>query len=122
MLRGENKNKEFGLWLREQRLSLGINQTEAGRRAGMSRTHWTRLELGESGTRRENIPKIAKAVKASLQETYRRAGYSSPEIEWALPEFLERFNALPQNVREDVAVIVEALWKKYAYQQKAASK
>ncbi len=44
----------------------------------MSRTQWTRLELGLSGTRRENIPKIAQAVNADLGETYKRAGFDPP--------------------------------------------
>lgn len=66
-------------WLKEHRKRLGISQTEAGKRAGMSRTQWTRLELGESGTRRENVPNIAKAVNADLAETYKRAGFDPPQ-------------------------------------------
>jgi len=65
-------------WLLEHRKRLGLTQTEAGELAGMSRTQWTRLELGESGTRRENVPKIAKAINADLAETYKRAGFDPP--------------------------------------------
>ncbi len=70
--------REFGRWLAEHRRRLDLSQTEAGKLAQMSRTQWTRLELGASGTRRENIPKIAEAVNADLVETYKRAGFDPP--------------------------------------------
>jgi len=114
----EEQRKQFGKWLREHRAVLGINQTEAGRRAGMSRTQWTRLERGESGTRRENIPGIAKAIKTDLLETYRRAGYAPPVREVEIPDFVERLNALPLSARNDLAVMIDALCRKYARQRK----
>jgi transcriptional regulator with XRE-family HTH domain len=119
----EQDRKRFGEWLYAHRVALKINQAEAGRRAGMSRTQWIRLEHGESGTRRENIPAIAKAIKADLHETYRKAGYAPPASERKpIPDFIERFYDLPQSVQDDLAVQIEALWKKYAYQQKATGK
>jgi transcriptional regulator with XRE-family HTH domain len=115
----EQHRKHFGEWLYEHRVALKINQAEAGRRAGMSRTQWIRLEHGESGTKRENIPAIAKAIKADLHETYRKAGYAPPASERKpAPDFIARFYDLPQSVQDDLAIQIEALWKKYAYQQK----
>ncbi len=73
-----HRREELGEWLSEHRKRLNLNQAEAGKRAGISRTQWTRLELGLSGTRRENIPRIAKAVNADLVETYKRAGFDPP--------------------------------------------
>jgi len=119
----ERDRKRFGEWLYEHRVALKINQAEAGRRAGMSRTQWIRLEHGESGTKRENIPAIAKAIKADLHETYRKAGYAPPASERKpIPDFIARFYDLPQSVQDDLAIQIEALWKKYAYTQKAAGK
>lgn len=109
----EQQRREFGEWLRSHRERLGFNQAEAGRRAGMSRTQWTRLENGESGTRRENIPEIAKAIKADLHETYRRAGFVPPSEEVYLPACIEYFNELPEHVQKVVAIQIEALWKEY---------
>jgi transcriptional regulator with XRE-family HTH domain len=91
----DKQRREFGEWLRSHRERLGFNQAEAGRSAGMSRTQWTRLENGESRTRRENIPEIAKAIKADLHETYRRAGFVPPLEEVYLPACIEYFNELP---------------------------
>lgn len=109
----EKQRREFGEWLRSHRERLSFNQAEAGRRAGMSRTQWTRLENGESGTRRENIPEIAKAIKADLHETYRRAGFVPPSEEVYLPACIEHFSELPEHVQKVVAVQIEALWKEY---------
>ncbi len=120
----EEQRKEFGNWLREHRVVLGISQAEAGKRAGISRTQWIRLERGESGTKRENILGIAKAIKADLHETYRKAGYSPPVARSAqrMPDLISRFNDLPQSVQDDLAVQIEALWKKYAYKGKPTNK
>ena len=74
----QRRRMEFGGWLAEHRNRLGLSQAQAGERAGMSRTQWTRLELGVSGTRRDNIPKIAEAMNADLVETYKRAGFDPP--------------------------------------------
>jgi transcriptional regulator with XRE-family HTH domain len=76
----DKQRRIFGEFLRRHRENLRpeLNQTEAGARAGMSRTQWTRLELGESGTRRDNIPAIAKAIGADLRETYEMAGFAPP--------------------------------------------
>jgi transcriptional regulator with XRE-family HTH domain len=115
----EEHRKRFGEWLRKHRVLLGLNQAKAGHRAGMSRTQWTRLEHGESGTRRENIPGIAKAVKTDVLETYRRAGYAPPTDDRSIPEFIDRFNDLPASVQDDLAIQVQALWKKYRDQAKA---
>ena len=115
----EKQRKEFGRWLRQHREALGLNQSEAGRRAGMSRTQWTRLELGESGTRRENVPQIARAIKADLHETYRRAGFVPPIEELYLPAVIEDFNHLPKHVQEDLAVQIKALRQKYLHQEQA---
>jgi transcriptional regulator with XRE-family HTH domain len=115
----QEDRKRFGEWLREHRVVLGINQAEAGRRAGISRNQWTRLEHGKSGTKRENIPDIAKAIKADLHETYRKAGYAPPAAQHKpVPDFIARFYDLPQSVQDDLAAQIEALWKKYAYPHK----
>jgi transcriptional regulator with XRE-family HTH domain len=108
-----NQKIEFGKWLKLHREKLGINQTEASKRAGISRTQWARLELGDSGTRRNLIPKIAKAIKADLHETYRKAGFTPPIEELYLPSLIEDFNYLPRRVKEDVAVQIKALRRKY---------
>jgi hypothetical protein len=82
-----------------------------------------RLEGGESGTRRENIPQIAKAIHADLHEAYRMAGYAPPAAgDSHDPDFVERFKTLPPSVQDDLAVQIKALCKKYTHQRKAGTR
>lgn len=107
------ENSELGNWLKFHREQLKITQTEAAKRAKISRTQWARIESGESGTRRSLIPKIAKAVKADLHETYRKAGFVPPVEELYIPAMIEDFNSLPNRVQEDLAIQIKALRQKY---------
>lgn len=114
----EKRRRLFGEWLRHHREALGLSQTEAGKAAGMSRTQWTRLERGESGTRRENIELIARAVKADANEAYNRAGFSSPievpdDPEGDGAKILQYWRELPPEGRDTAIDIIEALWKGY---------
>lgn len=70
--------KSFGTWMASMRGRLRISQAEAAKIAGLSRTQWTRIELGQSGTRPENMEGIAKALQISEDEVYHRAGLIPP--------------------------------------------
>lgn len=114
----ERRRKEFGEWLRKHREAMRppLSQTEAGKRAGMSRTQWTRIEHGESGTKRENIPLIARAVGADLTQTYIRAGFNPPaEPEAEADDISVRiFNIsreLPPETRITALGVMEAIWR-----------
>jgi DNA-binding XRE family transcriptional regulator len=105
---------ELGKWLHSHRKNVQLNQTQAAKKAGISRTQWARIESGESGTKRNLVPKLAKAVQADLHETYRRAGYVPPSEELYLPSLIEDFDKLPSRVKEDIAVQIKALRQKYS--------
>jgi transcriptional regulator with XRE-family HTH domain len=107
------RKSELGDWLKLHRERLELNQAEAAKRAKLSRTQWARLETGESGTRREHVLQIAKAIKADLHETYRKAGFVPPSEEVYIPAIIEDFNSLPANVREIVAIQIRALKQKF---------
>lgn len=109
----EINRKRFGEFLARHRRMLNISQTEAGRRAGMSRTQYTRIELGESGTRIDNVEPLARAVEADISLAYELAGFVPPapevkenvtEPEKAVdPEFkilLYHFEEIPPERRE----------------------
>lgn len=109
----QEKKLELGNWLRSHREKLNINQTVAAKRAKISRTQWARYETGESGASRKVIPKLAKAVEADLNETYRKAGFTPPNELLYIPSLIEDFNFLPVNVKEDLAIQIKALRQKY---------
>lgn len=81
----------------------------------MSRTQWTRLELGESGTKRSNVPNIARAVKANLYQTYRLAGFDPPKdpvhgfAQSKFESLYHRVNQLKPQQRERIESIIEML-------------
>lgn len=73
--------KRFGEWLEAQRLSVpGLSATEAARRADMHLTTWSRLENGQTGTRRNTLPRILEALGIDESdpryiECYKIAGF-----------------------------------------------
>lgn len=72
-----------GEWLRRRRTALGLSQEQAAERAGLTRVMWAKLEGGASGTRRQNIPRIADALQSDPDEVYQVFGYAPPGL---LPE------------------------------------
>lgn len=109
----DNQRAEFGAWLRTHREALKMNQTQAGRKAKVSRTQWTRYELGESGPKYATIPRIAEAVNADLHETYRRAGFDPPKdpasgfAKSRLESILRRSNKLKPTLRKELEKLIE---------------
>jgi transcriptional regulator with XRE-family HTH domain len=90
----------FGLWMMERRNALGITQAEAAQRAGIALAQWSRLERGESGTRRGTIVKIAKGLGeepetalAILGERARDHGPATDADVERLEEMIERLES-----------------------------
>lgn len=54
--------QKFGQRVRERRDELGLTQEGAGKRAGMKRQQWNRIEQGAS-TKRPTLLRIAKALE-----------------------------------------------------------
>jgi transcriptional regulator with XRE-family HTH domain len=94
--------KTFGQWVARMRRAKGISQERAAEIAGLSRTQWTRIELGTSGTRAENLPGIARAIDADPAETYRHAGLLPPGSAGVPP-------APPTETRETLEIHEDAL-------------
>jgi len=62
---------KFGNKVRERRLKLGLSQEELAFRAGVHRTYIGMIERAEKNITLENIEKIAKALKVSLDDLMR---------------------------------------------------
>jgi DNA-binding XRE family transcriptional regulator len=54
--------REFGAWVRENRELRHLSQAGAAQRAGIDRQQWYRIEAGKSGTRRDTVTQIARAI------------------------------------------------------------
>lgn len=59
---------KFGQKVREERVRLDLSQEELASRAGVHRTYIGMIERAEKNITLENIEKIAKALKISLDK------------------------------------------------------
>jgi len=59
---------KFGQKVRQRRSELGLSQEELASRAGVHRTYIGMIERAEKNITLENIEKISKALKISLNE------------------------------------------------------
>ncbi len=62
----------FGRAIRRIREEQGINQEEAAERCHLHRTYYSGIERGVRNVSLVNIEKIARGLKASLPELFRR--------------------------------------------------
>ena len=62
----------FGRALRRIREEQGINQEEAAERCGLHRTYYSGIERGVRNVSLVNIEKVAKGLKTTLTELFRR--------------------------------------------------
>ena len=64
--------KQFGSRLRELRKKAGFSQEELGFKAGIHRTYIGAIERGEQNISIDNIHKLAKALKISPEELFKK--------------------------------------------------
>ncbi len=62
----------FGRAIRRIREEQEINQEEAAERCGLHRTYYSGIERGARNISLVNIEKVAKGLKTSLTELFRR--------------------------------------------------
>jgi transcriptional regulator with XRE-family HTH domain len=62
----------FGRAIRRIREEQGINQEEAAERCGLHRTYYSGVERGVRNVSLLNIEKVARGLKTTLQELFRR--------------------------------------------------
>src|SRR5262249_7625538 len=115
----ENRWVRFGKWVQQERLRIiskttgkPITQGEAGRRAGLSRVHWSRLEAGDTGIKETTVPLVARALgrttEDQIKEVYRMAGFAVEEEHFELPPSMKHFIELPIEVQRQIAALVES--------------
>jgi len=68
---------EFGSWIKSIREAARLSQAGAANRAGIDRQQWYRIENGLSGSKRETVIAMAKAVSVNIDEALTRAGFAA---------------------------------------------
>lgn len=63
---------KFGEKIRTERMKLGLSQEELAARANVHRTYIGMIERAEKNITLENIGKIAKALKISIAEIFKK--------------------------------------------------
>lgn len=72
-MKGTPTRKQFGKRLRELRKKIGLSQEELGFQAGIHRTYVGAIERGEQNVSIDNIHKLAKALKISPDELFKKS-------------------------------------------------
>lgn len=67
--------KDFGSWIRIQRKLADLTQDQLAKKAGIHAVQLARIEKGESGTRRETVLALAKALGQDQDELLNKAGF-----------------------------------------------
>lgn len=105
---------KFGKWMQGKRMDLRMTQREAGRKAGLSRVQWSRIEGGEA-TKFTTIPRIARALgyitSDQIEQVYRLAGFSLDQEPMEIPASLRHFDELPKEIQEDIARQVQRAYE-----------
>ena len=77
----ESLKRSFGRWLKEKREETHFSQGGAAQRAGIDRQQWYRIENGLSGTKRDTVIAIARALSLPADEALARSGFASTQAE-----------------------------------------
>jgi len=77
----EQVKRRFGAWVKQKREESRLSQDGAAKRADIDRQQWYRIESGLSGTRRDTVIAMAKALTVSVTEALHMAGFATDESE-----------------------------------------
>lgn len=81
--------QQFGKWLKTKRIEAKLTQVQVANKAGITDVQYARIEKGESGTKRETVIELAKAIGSNLIETLNKAGFDIPKEDQILPHQLK---------------------------------
>jgi transcriptional regulator with XRE-family HTH domain len=74
--------QSFGEWFYKRRKTeLGLSQGAIAEISGLSRQQIIRIEKGESGTTRESIPGLARALQVDESVITAKAGLSTDDVD-----------------------------------------
>jgi transcriptional regulator with XRE-family HTH domain len=79
-------SRRFGRWLKQQRKTRGLTQEFVAAKSNITVTQLSRIENGQSGTRRDTVIQLAQVIGINETEALR---HFAPESFASLPEELE---------------------------------
>jgi len=94
--------EEFGAWIRKMRRDAELTQKQVATKAEIHEVQLARIEKGESGTKRETVIAIAKAIGIDVSLTLNKAGFATVDTPGlVIPPYPKR----PKNVAEFLDVL-----------------
>jgi transcriptional regulator with XRE-family HTH domain len=105
--------REFGLWLKRERERAGLTQREVAGKVKIHPVQLSRIENGDSGTRRETVFALAAAIGFDLREGLRKAGFDlgtmPPSQDHSLNDIGVMFYGWEDASEQDKAATFEAI-------------
>ena len=110
----KHQAKEFGIYLAQQRGSLGLSGRQLAERLDMHHGTLARIENGDfAAPSPDKLVAIAEALGLSVADVFARAGYASTkDLPNVTPYMRTRFKGLP----EDAAAKIEKYARSIAQQ------
>jgi transcriptional regulator with XRE-family HTH domain len=73
----QSEQEQFGAWLKAERERLRMTRAHVSGQAGISEQQLWRIETGETGSKRETLRAIARAMRLDEGDVLERAGFSA---------------------------------------------
>lgn len=115
--------KNFGTWLKEKRLSLGMRQEDLARLTGTTKQNISRLEKGKplakDGTPPLPSPELystlAEALGLPTTEVMKAAGIIADDEhkDSGALRLLSYYRDLPDDAKAYLEIFADALWRKF---------
>jgi len=123
------KNTNFAVWLKSARKARDWSQEELSRQSGVSYAFIGMLERAVVNPKsnrpvrpsEEKLKMLCRALNVSLAEGRLMCGYAAEPANadsQRAVRIVERFDALPQSVRDDFETQLDALYYKYTKTKK----
>lgn len=94
--------EQFGAWIRKSRRDAELTQKQVAQKAEIHEVQLARIEKGESGTKRDTVIALAKAIGVDESITLNMAGYATVDgARLIVPPYLKR----PKNIAEFLDVL-----------------
>lgn len=98
----EELQKEFGAWIKTQRVIAGLTQKIIAAAAPIDRVHLARIESGESGTKRDTVISLVEAIN-------HKSATHNVDFQEALDRFYGRWNGNETVEKSELQKIADRL-------------
>lgn len=92
--------EQFGSWIRKMRRDAELTQKDVSKKAGIHEVQIARIEKGESGTKRDTVIAIAKALGIDESVALNKAGFAQVEGIAGRGLMVPPFPKKPKNIVE----------------------